>query len=188
MKTIKICVLLMIMAFITNFSYAQNKVELGVYGGLTAPTGTLGDNFNLSFHFGVEGVLKVDGTNNFYADIAYNNLSPKFTNPDNLTFSETEISAGYRRNISTFGTTNSNLLFFDVGAGAYTGKTSFTSGNGTVSSVSNTDFGINFGLGGSFPLGASSDFIAKAKFHNAFTKGNNTNFFTLSAGVNFDLN
>ncbi len=174
------------MVLLNTGLFAQNRIALGINGGLTAPTGTLGDAFKLSYNAGIEGVLKVDPVNNFYSDVSYNNLSPSFANPDNLTFSITEISIGYRRILSTFGV--SSKLFGDLGAGAYTVKASTTSTSGVTSSESKTNFGVNLGVGTSFPLGASSDFLARLKFHNVFSDGKNSNYFTLGAGVNFDLN
>ena len=186
MKTIKISAILILLVLVTSNIFAQNRIALGVNAGLTAPVGTLGDNFKLSYNAGVEGVLKVDPVNHFYADISYNNLSPSFPNPDNLSFSITEMSIGYRRVLSTFGVASS--LFGDLGAGAYTVKASTTSASGVTSSESKTNFGINLGVGTSFPLGTSSDFLARLKFHNVFTDGKNSSYIVLGAGVNFDLN
>ena len=188
MKTLKISTFLILMVFLNGTLFAQNKFELGVNGGLTMPTGNLGDAFNVSFNAGAEGVMLIDGTNAAYLDLSYNHLSPKGVVSSNESYSITEISGGYRRNLTTFGAVGNNKLFLDLGAGMYSTKYAYTAGNGNTLSVSSSDFGINFGLGASFPLGSSSDILTRLKFHNIFTDGSNTNYFILGVGINFDLN
>ncbi|CAN5535135.1 hypothetical protein BH10BAC5_BH10BAC5_05420 [soil metagenome] len=189
MKAIKLFVVTLMLCLLSTGLYAQNKISLGVNGGLIVPTGNLGTNFNVSYNAGAEGVLKLDGTNALYADVTYNNLSPKVTVNNNITFSITEISAGYRRVLTSLaGVSARSNLFLDAGAGMYTAKISVVNSSGSTSSSSESKFGINLGIGGQFPLSNSSELIARLKFHNVFTDNENTDYITLGAGVNFDLN
>jgi hypothetical protein len=80
-------------------------------------------------------------------------------------------------------------VYFEGGAGAYYFKQNSyinpEDNTETVNQVSNTNAGINGGIGASMFLGETVNILAKAKYHNIFTKTGSVGFMTVNAGLEF---
>ncbi len=80
-------------------------------------------------------------------------------------------------------------VYFEGGAGAYYFKQNSyinpEDNTETVALVSNTNAGINGGIGASMFLGETVNILAKAKYHNIFTKTGSVGFMTVNAGLEF---
>lgn len=182
---IKILILTCVIALPCSLS-AQVSFSLGAEGGYTAPTATLATDFNSGYNIGGEAELDIIGAGTFYADVVYNSLTPKNTvlNPKNLNI--TEISVGYRRDLFNLGAVSSRV-FIDAGAGLFsTSEYNVSNGVYFTTNPAVQNFGVNGGIGATFPLAATTRFIAKIKYNTILGTGNTT-YITASAGINFKL-
>jgi hypothetical protein len=182
MKKIIFAFLLLLLLPVLSFS--QQNITIGVYGGVIVPMGNFADGFQASPTVGAEGYYPLAMNIDLFADIAYNFLSLKNTpvTVSNESYYYIESSAGVRFNF----TPTKQKLFIEAGLGGYTYGYKFTSGAYTYnSSVSYT--GINGGFGVIVPFSPKFEFMGKAKFHYIFTTGNSSNYFGLTAGINYKL-
>lgn len=82
-------------------------------------------------------------------------------------------------------------VYFEGGAGAYYfNQNSYVDpidNTLTVSQVSQTNAGINGGVGASLFLSDAVSILAKAKYHNVFTRTGSVGFMTVNAGLEFTI-
>jgi hypothetical protein len=82
-------------------------------------------------------------------------------------------------------------VYFEGGAGAYLFRqNSYINPEDetqTVDQVSNTNAGINGGIGASLFLSKAVSILAKAKYHNVFTRTGSVGFMTVNAGLEFTI-
>lgn len=82
-------------------------------------------------------------------------------------------------------------VYFEGGAGAYYFKQNSyinpEDDTQTVDQVSTTNAGINGGIGASLFLTPAINILAKAKYHNIFTKTGSVGFMTVNAGLEFTI-
>ncbi len=82
-------------------------------------------------------------------------------------------------------------VYFEGGAGAYYfNQNSYVDpidNTVTVSQVSQTNAGINGGVGASLFLSDAVSILAKAKYHNVFTRTGSVGFMTVNAGLEFTI-
>jgi hypothetical protein len=83
-------------------------------------------------------------------------------------------------------------VYFDVGVGAYHFQQNAyvnpeDENAGEVSQIRSTNAGINGGIGASLYLTDALDILAKAKYHNVFTRTGSVGFMTVSAGLEFNF-
>ncbi len=182
---IKIMILICVIALPCSLS-AQVSFSLGANGGYTAPTATLATDFNSGYNIGGEAELDIIGAGTFYADVSYNSLTPKNTVLNLKNLNITEISVGYRRDLFNLGAVSSRV-FIDAGAGLFSTSEYNSSSAGFYSTnPAVQNFGVNGGIGASFPLSASTRFIGKLKY-NTILGTVNTTYISVSGGINFKL-
>lgn len=82
-------------------------------------------------------------------------------------------------------------VYFEAGAGAYyfkqNGYVDPVDATLTVAQISQTNAGINGGIGASLYLSDAVNISAKSKYHNVFTKTGSVGFMTVSAGLEFNI-
>lgn len=82
-------------------------------------------------------------------------------------------------------------IYFEGGAGAYYfNQNSYVDpidNTITVNQVSQTNAGISGGIGASLYLSDAVDLLAKAKYHNVFTRTGSVGFMTVNAGIEFTI-
>jgi len=130
---------------------------------------------------GAEGFYNVAPNIDIIADVAYTFLTPKSGTFTSSSLYFLESTAGVRYSF----TPTKEKIFIEAGLGAYTAGGKFTSGGIEYTTTSSTDFGINGGFGGLIPLSKDFSVTGKVKFHNIFSSGSSTNFFSLTAGFNY---
>jgi opacity protein-like surface antigen len=160
----------------------KDQTIVRVHGGLSAPIGNFGDRYGSgvglggSIGYGVgENVLLSGG-------LAYHRFDhEQFTNRD---VSITPVTINVDFAIPTQGRA---VPWVGVGTGVYHIGESVENGNTTVS-ISENNFGINFGVGVGAPVSARTLFGAGLKFH--YVAGDDlidTPFFTFQMGFGFVL-
>jgi Outer membrane protein beta-barrel domain len=153
-------------------------VSFGVSGGLSVPTGNLGDavdgGYNIAGHIWLRpGSIK---SVVFRGDVSYDNWGAKV---GNLKYRALGVTANA---IIHPAAPNSSVVPYLIGGGGFFNTKSYT---GTSSNENtNTDLGLQVGGGIEFKLSGFSTF-AEAKFVNAFSDGNNTNWIPITFGIRF---
>jgi hypothetical protein len=137
--------------------------------------------------FGLDMGLKVNKEVALYGKFSYMFLSSKKSGAPIGQYME--FSAGPR-----YYFTHPKLksqVYFEGGAGAYYFKqNSYVNPEDqtvTVDQVSQTNAGINGGIGASLYLGKVVNILAKAKYHNIFTRTGSVGFMTVNAGLEFNI-
>jgi hypothetical protein len=167
---------------ISSSSFAQQGLfSLGVNGGVMVPMGDFGDAYKVSPAIGLEAVYQITPEIDIVANAVYNILSSKYTYT-NTTIYYIEGTAAARYNFVK----DKGVFFGEAGIGMYDFSTKYTL-LGTEYSSSSSDFGINLGVGGKYPIDKNLDLIGKIRFHNIFTKGTSTNYISLGAGINYNF-
>ena len=178
----KLLLVLILLTIIPSFSFAQQNITLGVYGGVIIPTGTFADGFNLSPSVGAESYYPVDKNIDVVADISYSFLSLK--NAGLLVTSENyyylESSGGIRLNLVSA----KEKFFIEALVGGYTFGVNYTL-NGLTYTSTTTSFGLNAGAGVLIPLTQQIEIMAKGKFHYVFTPVNSTSYIGFTGGFNY---
>ena len=154
---------------------AQRRTSFGIAAGATVPTGDLGDGTDLGFH--VLGTIGVGGTAGqpvgFRLDGMFNSLGAKGSGDADLRIL----------------TLNGNVVFSFPGQSSVTpyilGGAGIYNANIDVSGVdSETDLGLNAGVGARFALSGFSTF-AELRFHNVFADPDSYTFIPLTFGITF---
>ncbi len=176
-KFAAVAVMLMTPAMVSAQSSA---VGFGVSGGLSVPTGNLGDAVDAGYTIAGHVFLKPATMKSlrFRGDVSFDRYAYK-GNVDG-----TYTSLGFVGNalvdVSSSGGVKPYVL---GGLGAFNGKTSTTAGSVNVS-TSSTDVGIQVGGGLNFQLSGFSTFL-EAKYVNVFAENNSTGYIPITFGVRF---
>ncbi|QJR36676.1 outer membrane beta-barrel protein [Gemmatimonas groenlandica] len=176
-KFVTVAALMMTPAMVSAQSSA---VGFGVSGGLSVPTGDLGDAVDAGYSIAGHVFLKPASTKNlrFRGDVSYTGFDYK------------NIDASYRSlgfvgnallDLSSSGGVKPYVL---GGVGAFNGKASTKIGSAAVVSTSSTDVGIQVGGGLNFQLSGFSTFL-ELKYVNVFTDGNSAGYIPITFGVRF---
>lgn len=162
-------------------SAQSSAVGFGVSGGLSVPTGDLGDAVDAGYSIAGHVFLKPASTKNlrFRGDVSYDAFDYK-------NFNTSLRSLGFVGNaildLSSSGGVKPYVL---GGLGAFNGKTSTqVSSSSAVVSNSNTNVGIQVGGGLNFQLSGFSTFL-EAKYVNVFSEGNSRGYIPITFGVRF---
>lgn len=161
-------------------SAQSSAVGFGLSGGLSVPTGDLGDAVDAGYSIAGHVFLKPASMKSlrFRGDVSYSGFDYK------------NIDASYRSlgfignallDLSSSGGVKPYVL---GGLGAFNGKASTKIGSAAVVSTSSTDVGIQIGGGLNFQLSGFSTFL-EAKYVNVFTDGNSAGYIPITFGVRF---
>ncbi len=161
-------------------SAQSSAVGFGLSGGLSVPTGDLGDAVDAGYSIAGHVFLKSSSMKSlrFRGDVSYNGFDYK------------NIDASYRSlgfvgnaliDLSTNGGVKPYVL---GGLGAFNGKRSTQIGSAAVVSTSSTDVGIQVGGGLNFQLSGFSTFL-EVKYVNVFTDNNSAGYIPITFGVRF---
>ena len=174
---VAVAALMMVPAMVSAQSSA---VRVGVSGGLSVPTGDLGDRVDAGYSIAGHVFLKPSSMKSvrLRGDVSYD----RFAYQGNID--------GHRSNLGFVGnalldlTTDGGVKPYVLGGfGAFKGKISTTAGSASLS-TSSTDVGIQVGGGLTFELSGFSTFL-EAKYVNVFTNNNNTGYLPITFGVRF---
>jgi opacity protein-like surface antigen len=161
---------------------AVRPMTFGVSGGLSMPTGNLGDGVSAGFNVGAHLAfkpamlpvgLRVEGKFNRFAyeeSVAADGNLQIISGTVNGIFGVPAASSAFRP-------------YLIGGVGLYNSKASFESATGGATS-SGTDIGLNGGAGIEFGLSGLATFV-EARFNSVFTEGSNTNFIPITFGIKF---
>ena len=157
-------------------------IGFGVSGGLSLPTGDLGDGADAGYNITGHVMLRPASFTNlsFRGDVSFDRYGVKDVSDANTRFLGFTANALY-----SFPQANPGVVrpYIIAGVGAYNSKVSVTSGNIT-GSASSTDIGVQGGAGINFQLSGFSTFV-EAKFVNVFGDGSSANFIPITFGVKF---
>ncbi len=176
-KQIAVVALMMTPALVSAQSSA---VGFGVSGGLSVPTGDLGDNVDAGYSIAGHAFLNPSSVKSlrFRGDVSYSGFDYK------------NIDASYR-SLGFIGNVLLDLSSSDgvkpyllAGVGAFNGKRSTQVGSAAVVSTSSTGVGIQFGGGLHFQLSGFSTFL-EAKYVNVFTDNTSAGYIPITFGVRF---
>jgi len=161
-------------------SAQSSAVGFGLSGGLSVPTGDLGDAVDAGYSIAGHVFLKPASTKNlrFRGDVSFDRWAYKGNIDGNsrvLGFVGNAIL-----DLSSSGGVKPYVL---GGLGAYNGKSTTEVSSVNVSS-SSTDVGIQVGGGLNFQLSGFSTFL-EVKYVNIFTENNSTGFIPITFGVRF---
>lgn len=155
-------------------SAQSSAVGFGVSGGLSVPTGDLGDGVDAGYSIAGHVFLKPASTKNlrFRGDVSFDRFAFKGNGDGNSRV------LGFVGNalldLSSSGGIKPYIL---GGLGGYNGKSS-------SSSDSDTNVGIQVGGGLNFQLSGFSTFL-EAKYVNVFSDPNSTGYIPITFGIRF---
>lgn len=160
---------------------ATRPFSVGISGGLSIPTGDAGDALESGFNVG--GLLQARqaaGPLGFRAEVGYHSFDFKGVDGD------FRVITGIVNGIFHFASASGAPItpYLIAGVGAYNGRASVGGGGRTVSSDSETDLGINGGVGFDIPLSGIATFI-EARYHTIFNEGDRTNLIPITVGIRF---
>jgi hypothetical protein len=163
----------------SSSAQSNKSVSVGISAGATIPVGDFGDLYSTGFNATGSLMFRSAGSPlGLRVDGMYNRLSVKDDVVgvpfDNV--SVTSANANLVYNLQGTGITP----YLIGGAGAYWLK---GHGNG-FDGKSESDFGVNGGLGASFQLSGFNTFV-EARYHHVFTDVNATQFIPVTFGISF---
>lgn len=174
------------LAFSASTSSAQSSkaISLGISAGAAIPVGDFGDFYSTGYNGTVSlGFRSVGSPLGLRIDGMYNKMDLK--NDATITIP----GSGLVESASIMGA-NANLVYSLPG----TGISPYLIGGGGVYSTklhgdgfdtsSESKFGVNGGVGASFPLSGFNTFI-EARLHHVFTDGSATQFVPVTFGISF---
>ncbi len=157
-------------------------IGFGVSGGLSLPTGDLGDGADAGYNITGHVMLRPASFTNlsFRGDVSFDRFGVKNVSDANTRF------LGFTGNaIYSFPQANPGVVrpYVIGGVGAYNSKVNVNFGS-VSSSATSTDVGVQGGGGINFQLSGFSTFV-EAKFVNVFGDGSSANFIPITFGVKF---
>jgi len=176
-KFVAVAALMMTPAMVSAQSSA---VGFGLSGGLSVPTGDLGDAVDAGYSVAGHVFLKPSSMKSlrFRGDVSFDRWAYKGNIDGNSRV------LGFVGNAILDLSTNGGVKPYVLGGlGAYNGKSTTEVGSVNVSS-SSTDVGIQVGGGLNFQLSGFSTFL-ELKYVNIFTENNSTGFIPITFGVRF---
>ena len=161
-------------------SAQSSAVGFGASGGLSVPTGDLGDAVDAGYSIAGHVFLKPSSMKSlrFRGDVSYSGFGYK--NID-ATYRSLGFVGNAMLDLSTTGGVKPYVL---GGLGAFNGKASTKVGSAAVVSTSSTDVGIQVGGGLNFQLSGFSTFL-ELKYVNVFTDNNSSGYIPITFGVRF---
>lgn len=178
MKRTSITVAAMAVAIFSSASMAQSTkpISVGISGGAAIPAGDLADDYNTGFNgtlsigfrsYGSPIGIRIDGM--------YNKLSVR---DDRIVSLPDAIITSANANL-VYALPGTGIRPYLIGGGGVYGTKLDVSGARTES-----DLGLNGGIGAAFPLSGFNTFI-EARFHHIFTEGGSTQFVPVTFGISF---
>ena len=158
----------------TSSAQSTKPISLGISAGAAIPVSDLGDDFNTGWNATVSLGLNSVGTPlGIRFDGMYNGLSPK----DGVDLPDIKI-AGANANL-VYALPGTGIRPYLIGgAGAYGLKVDAPNRDW------DTKFGLNGGIGASFPLSGFNTFV-EARLHHVFTDNTATQFIPVTFGNSF---
>ncbi|MBA2708607.1 MAG: outer membrane beta-barrel protein [Gemmatimonadaceae bacterium] len=159
----------------TSLAQSARPVSLGISAGAAIPAGDFGNDMTTGFNGTVSlGFTSYGSPIGIRVDGMYNKFSAKDDFPG---VPDTRIIGA-----------NANLVYSLPG----TGIRPYLIGGGGIYGLKaedtgidqETDFGVNGGIGASFPLSGFNTFI-EARFHHVFTENFSTQFIPVTFGISF---
>jgi hypothetical protein len=158
----------------TSSAQSAKAVSIGISGGAAIPVGNLGDNFDTGYNGTISlGFQSIGSPIGLRIDGMYNKLAVK---------DEFEDLIGDIKIMSA----NANLVYALPGVGI---RPYLIGGGGIYNykedvsgADSESDFGVNGGLGASFPLSGFTTFI-EARYHHIFSEGEAIKFIPVTFGI-----
>ena len=161
---------------------AARPIGFGVSGGLSLPTGDLGDIAKTGYNVTGHVMLRPASFTNlsFRGDVSFDRYSVKNESGVSYRVLGFIANAIYSFPQATPGVVRPYVI---GGVGAYNKKGTENVGNFSRS-VGSTDVGVQGGAGINFQLSGFSTFV-EAKFVNVFGNGSSANFIPITFGVKF---
>lgn len=159
-------------------SYAQSAkaVSVGISGGAAIPVSDLGEDYSTGYNGTISLSLNSVGTPlGIRFDVMYNKLSVR----DDRLVSLPDIAITSANANLVYALPGTGIRPYLIGGGGIYGYKPDVSGAKTQ-----TDFGLNGGLGAAFPLSGFNTFV-EARFHHIFTEGGATQFVPVTFGISF---
>jgi len=156
----------------TSSAQSTKPISLGISIGAAIPVGDLADDYKTGYNGTVSlGLNSVGSPIGFRVDGMYNKLSPKeFVDLPDIILTSANANIVY-------ALPGVGIRPYLIGGGGIYGYKSDFSGAKT-----NTDFGVNGGIGASFPLSGFTTFI-EARYHHIFTDNVATQFIPVTFGI-----
>lgn len=170
---------------------AERTIRFGAMTGVSLPMGDFGDAVNTGWHLtGFVDWRPVNFPTAFRGEIGYHAFgSSEFRFEDTRAESKASMIPIVANVVYVLPSQSTTRFHLMGGLGLYITnwdvEGSIPEFGSFGGSDSETDFGINLGGGVSFPLGQRIDVVVEARFHSAFTEGENSNFIPLSIGLRF---
>lgn len=156
----------------TSSAQSTKPISLGISIGAAIPVGDLADDYKTGYNGTVSlGLNSVGSPIGFRIDGMYNKLTPK-----ELVDLPDIILTSANANI-VYALPGVGIRPYLIGGGGIYGYKSDFSGAKTK-----TDFGVNGGIGASFPLSGFTTFI-EARYHHIFTDNVATQFIPVTFGI-----
>jgi hypothetical protein len=167
----------------TSSAQSAKAVSLGISGGAAIPAGDFGDLYTTGFNGTVSLMLRSVGSPvGLRLDGMYNKMSVK----DDATITVPGFGIA---DAAVITGANANLVYHLPG----TGISPYLIGGGGIYNMkidvdggddpdSENKFGVNGGIGASFPLSGFSTFI-EARYHHVFTDNKATQFIPVTFGI-----
>jgi len=158
----------------TSSAQSTKPVSLGISVGAAIPVGDLGDDYKTGYNGTVSLGLQSTGSPvGFRIDGMYNKLSVK---SDRLVSLPDVIITSANANL-VYALPGVGIRPYLIGGAGIYGYKPDVSGASTQS-----DFGLNGGIGAAFPLSGFTTFI-EARYHHIFTEGYATQFVPVTFGI-----
>jgi hypothetical protein len=164
---------------------AARPISFGVMGGLSLPTGDLGDavesgyNITGSLYMPLRGKLKLRG------DVGYEGFAGKGSNSTaSVDFNVLSLTGNVILPLGTDQTAGGIRPYLIGGGGLYRGTTKLNIAGLGSGSESSSDLGINVGGGFEFTLSGFTTF-AEARFVNVFGDGDSSRWIPVTFGIRF---
>ena len=169
----------------TSSAQSAKALSIGISGGAAIPVSDFGEDYTTGYNGTVSLMFKSVGTPiGIRIDGMYNKMSVK----DDVTLSIPGVGIIDAAIISS---ANANLVYSLPG----TGISPYLIGGGGIYGLKldvdgaddpdmETEFGVNGGIGASFPLSGFNTFI-EARYHHIFSEGVATKFIPVTFGISF---
>ncbi len=183
LKTLVSAVLLVMAA---SAAHAANASMVGVNGGLTIPTGDLGDAVGIGFHIGGEYTYMVNENIGVGGDLAYHKLGSKDVTVLTYTVSSEQSMIQYGAHGKLFIPTQSDMKpYVKLGLGLYSASVTVKSNAPGVPDFDDSEskFGINFGAGADWKINDAMSWGANAAYHSV----DGDALLTVSAGLRWGM-
>ena len=159
-----------------------NPSSFGVSAGAVIPTGTFGDAYNTGYS--VDGIIALRVPTlpvSFRGEVGYARFGAKLSDNTN-----SRVISGVGNLVLGIpaGPTAVVRPYLIGGVGAYNGRRSEGVGNNTFNEASQTDVGLNGGIGIEIPLSGLTGF-GEVRYTSIFTEGTHTNYVPIRFGIRF---